>query len=52
VVLAQQAPGQITGLDLFPYFIHRFNARAQAEGLADRYKAYYGYAFFIAKKVD
>ncbi len=41
-VLAQHAPGQITGLDLFPDFIHRFNARAQAEGLADRVRGVVG----------
>lgn len=41
-VLAQHAPGRITGLDLFPDFIHRFNAKAQAEGLADRVQGVVG----------
>lgn len=41
-VLAQHAPGRITGLDLFPDSIHRFNAKAQAEGLADRVQGVVG----------
>jgi Methylase involved in ubiquinone/menaquinone biosynthesis len=28
IVMAQQVPGQITGIDLFPHFIDQFNARA------------------------
>lgn len=35
-VLAKHAPGVISGLDLFPDFIHSFNAKAQTAGLQDR----------------
>ncbi len=41
-VLAEHAPGSITGLDLFPDFIHRFNAKAQATGLQDRVQGVVG----------
>ncbi|HBG41767.1 MAG TPA: SAM-dependent methyltransferase [Porphyromonadaceae bacterium] len=38
IVLAQHAPGQITGFDLFPAFIDRFNADAMKLNLQDRVK--------------
>ncbi len=41
-VLAEHAPGTITGLDLFPDFIHSFNTRAQAAGLEDRVQGVVG----------
>jgi len=36
MVLAQHAPGQITGIDLFPYFIDLFNRNAGKLDLQDR----------------
>ena len=36
MVLAQNAPGHVTGLDLFPRFIDLFNANASALGLQRR----------------
>lgn len=42
MTLAQHAPGQITGLDLFPEFIHIFNRNAKQLGLADRVKGVVG----------
>lgn len=36
MVLAQHAPGQITGIDLFPTFIDMFNANAEKLNLRDR----------------
>ncbi len=36
MVLAQHAPGSITGLDLFPRFIDQFNANAMKLNLQDR----------------
>jgi ubiquinone/menaquinone biosynthesis C-methylase UbiE len=36
MVLAQHAPGQITGIDIFPVFIDMFNANAQKLNLHDR----------------
>lgn len=36
MLLAQHAPGQITGIDLFPKFIDLFNANAQRLGLQDK----------------
>mgnify|MGYP000197516691 CR=1 FL=1 len=36
MVLAQNAPGQITGVDLFPDFIRIFNENAMRLGLGDR----------------
>lgn len=36
MVLAQNAPGHVTGLDLFPRFIDLFNANAAALGLQHR----------------
>lgn len=36
MTLAQNAPGQVTGLDLFPDFINIFNRNASALGLSDR----------------
>lgn len=41
-VLAQHAPGQITGLDLFPGFIDLFNERARQLGLDGRVKGVVG----------
>lgn len=38
MVLAQHAPGQITGFDLFPDFIEIFNANAAKLNLQDRVK--------------
>lgn len=42
ITLAQNAPGHITGLDLFPDFINIFNRNAQALGLSGRVKAIVG----------
>jgi SAM-dependent methyltransferase len=42
MVLAQHAPGQITGLDLFPGFINRFNDNAAKLNLQDRVKGVFG----------
>lgn len=42
MVLAQHAPGQITGLDLFPDFINIFNCNAKKLGLEDRVKGIVG----------
>lgn len=42
MTLAQNAPGHITGLDLFPDFINIFNRNAQALGLSGRVKAIVG----------
>ena len=42
MVLAQHAPGQITGLDLFPGFIDIFNRNARQLGLQDRVKGIVG----------
>lgn len=36
MVLARHAPGQITGIDLFPAFIDLFNENAQKAGLQNR----------------
>ncbi len=36
MVLAQHAPGQITGIDLFPTFIDLFNLNADKQNLRDR----------------
>lgn len=41
-VLAAHAPGQITGLDLFPGFIDIFNRKAKQSGLQDRVKGIVG----------
>lgn len=41
-VLAGQAPGSITALDLFPDFIHRFNDKARQAGLDDRVRGIVG----------
>ena len=38
MVLAQNAPGNITGIDLSPGFINRFNANAEKLNLQDRVK--------------
>ena len=38
MVLAQHAPGQITGFDLFPTFIDRFNSNAAKLNFQDRVK--------------
>jgi len=42
VVLAQQAPGHITGIDLFPIFIDIFNSNALKLNLQDRMKGVVG----------
>ncbi|NDW17323.1 class I SAM-dependent methyltransferase [Dysgonomonas sp. 216] len=42
MVLAQHAPGRITGLDLFPDFIDIFNRNAEQLGLHDRVKGVVG----------
>jgi len=38
MILAQSAPGKITGVDLFPIFIDLFNTNARKLGLQDRAK--------------
>lgn len=42
MVLARHAPGQITGLDLFPGFINIFNRNAKQSGLQDRVRGIVG----------
>ncbi len=42
MVLAQHAPGHITGLDFFPGFIDRFNSNAGGLNLQDRVKGIVG----------
>lgn len=42
MVLAQHAPGHITGLDFFPGFIDRFNSNAHGLNLQDRVKGIVG----------
>lgn len=42
MVLAQHAPGNITGIDLFPTFIDLFNANAQKHNLHNRVKGVVG----------
>lgn len=42
MVLAQHAPGALTGLDLFPLFIEQFNANAAALQLSHRVKGVTG----------
>lgn len=42
MVLAGHAPGQITGLDFLPGFIHLFNRNARQLGLQDRVKGIVG----------
>jgi len=42
MVLAQHAPGQITGIDLFPTFIDLFNTNAGKLNLQDRVKGIVG----------
>jgi len=42
MVLAQHAPGQITGIDLFPTFIDLFNRNAAKHGLGERVKGLVG----------
>lgn len=42
MVLAQHAPGKITGIDLFPLFIDLFNANARRMDLQDRVKGVVG----------
>jgi len=41
-VLAKNAPGQITGIDLFPLFIDMFNSSARMQNLQDRVKGIAG----------
>lgn len=42
MVLAQHAPGQITGIDLFPKFVNLFNANAKKLSLQSRVKGMVG----------
>lgn len=42
MVLAQHAPGHITGLDFFPGFVDRFNRNARGLNLQDRVKGVVG----------
>ncbi len=42
MILAENAPGQITGLDLFPEFINIFNRNAKQSDLSDRVKGVVG----------
>ena len=42
MVLAQHAPGHITGIDLFPTFIDLFNLNADKQNLRDRVKGVVG----------
>nr|WP_321406043.1 class I SAM-dependent methyltransferase [uncultured Carboxylicivirga sp.] len=42
MVLAQNAPGQITGIDLFPQFVDLFNANAKSLNLQNRVKGELG----------
>lgn len=42
MVLAQHAPGNILGIDLFPVFIDQFNQNAENLGLKDRVKGIVG----------
>lgn len=42
MILAQNAPGEVTGLDLFPNFINIFNRNAHTRGLSDRVKGVVG----------
>ncbi len=42
MVLAKHAPGEITGIDLFPKFIDLFNSNAQKHGLVKRVKGIIG----------
>lgn len=42
MVLAQHAPGKVTGIDLFPGFINRFNDQAVRLNLQDRVKGVIG----------
>ena len=42
MVLAQHAPGSITGIDLFPSFVDTFNRNAGRLGLQDRMKGIVG----------
>jgi len=42
MVLAENAPGNVTGVDIFPGFIDRFNANADRLNLRDRVKGIVG----------
>ncbi|HCE56544.1 MAG TPA: SAM-dependent methyltransferase [Prolixibacteraceae bacterium] len=42
MIVAQNAPGIITGIDLFPLFIDLFNANSQKTGLNERVKGVVG----------
>ncbi|MBN2349513.1 MAG: methyltransferase domain-containing protein [Bacteroidales bacterium] len=42
MVLAQHAPGRITGIDLFPSFVNLFNTNARKLNLQDRIKGIVG----------
>lgn len=42
MVLAQHAPGNITGIDFFPKFVDRFNRNAEKQNLQNRVKGIVG----------
>jgi ubiquinone/menaquinone biosynthesis C-methylase UbiE len=42
MILAQNTKGTITGLDIFPDFIKKFNTNAEKNGLQDRVKGFVG----------
>ena len=42
MILAQHAPGKITGIDFFPGFIERFNKNAEKLNLQNRVKGIVG----------
>lgn len=42
MVLAKHAPGQVTGIDLFPMFIDLFNQQAERQNLQNRVKGIVG----------
>ena len=42
MTIGQNAPGQITGIDLFPKFIDLFNLNAEKHGLSERVKGIVG----------
>jgi len=55
MVLAQHAPGHITGIDLFPGFIDRFNSNAMKLNFQDRLEGIVGSMFdlpFLKEELD
>ena len=50
MVLAQNAPGQITGIDLFPGFIDLFNQNAQQLNLQDKVEGIVGSMYHLSFK--